>query len=94
MYDTGFTVTTITSAVAAVLALVYRFVCWRDNRQREASGAVEAFDHAYEDPTDKTVSTLDLSIEAHTDMCTEQAIPICFVSQRSLGRIGNRSKRT
>lgn len=41
-------VTTITSIVALVLAIVYRFVCVWENKRRDKKGA-EAFDHAYED---------------------------------------------
>lgn len=39
--------TMITSIVAAVLAVVYRYVCLWENK-RDKLG-VEAFDHAYED---------------------------------------------
>lgn len=47
----------VTSAVAALLALVYRFNCVWDNNRRESSGNTEGFDHAYEDDlTDKKVS--------------------------------------
>ncbi|KAF2172698.1 hypothetical protein M409DRAFT_16659 [Zasmidium cellare ATCC 36951] len=53
VYNTGFTVTTITASIAALLVLVYRFVCIVDNRKRDKSGTAEAFDHAFEDPTDK-----------------------------------------
>jgi hypothetical protein len=47
-YVPGFIITTITSVVAALLALVYRFVCMWENKRRDKMGA-EAFDHAYED---------------------------------------------
>jgi hypothetical protein len=47
-YAPGFLITTVTSVVAAVLALVYRYVCLWENKKRDKLGA-EAFDHAYED---------------------------------------------
>lgn len=44
--------------VAAVLAIVYRYVCVWENNRRDKLGA-EAFDHAYEDDlTDMKVSTI------------------------------------
>jgi hypothetical protein len=55
-YAPGFIITTITSIVAAVLAVVYRYVCLWENKRRDKKG-VEAFDHAYEDDlTDMKVS--------------------------------------
>lgn len=57
---------TVTAIVAAVLVLVYRFICMWDNRRRDASGTMEAFEHAYEDDfTDKTVS-LEIPVNGHT----------------------------
>ncbi|KAM3419579.1 hypothetical protein BST61_g2918 [Cercospora zeina] len=52
-YDTGFTIVTVASALAAVLILVYRYVCIWDNQRRDRAGTAEGYDHAYEDPTDK-----------------------------------------
>ncbi|KAI4602630.1 hypothetical protein KJ359_007847 [Pestalotiopsis sp. 9143b] len=53
-YTTGWITTVATSAAAIVLALVYRFVCAWENRRRDKSGEMEAFEHAYEDDlTDK-----------------------------------------
>lgn len=41
-------------ASAVVLALVYRVVCARENKRRDNTGEMEAFEHAYEDDlTDK-----------------------------------------
>lgn len=52
-YRTGWITTVTTSICAAILAIVYRFVCWYDNKKRDRQG-VEAFQHAYEDDlTDK-----------------------------------------
>ncbi|CRK20587.1 hypothetical protein BN1723_000400 [Verticillium longisporum] len=48
-YAPGFTVVVITSVIAGLLAVVYRFVCVWDNRRRDKSGVTEGFDHAYED---------------------------------------------
>ena len=46
-----------TSIAVVALSMLYRFVCIRDNRKRDETGTLEAFDHAYEDDlTDKTVS--------------------------------------
>lgn len=39
----------VTSAVAAILILIYRFLCVRQNKQRDTAGTAEGFDHAYED---------------------------------------------
>ena len=55
VYAPGFIAVLITSIVAAALAIVYRYVCIWDNRKRDRSGTMEAFEHAYEDDlTDKT----------------------------------------
>lgn len=44
----------MTAIAAALLALVYRFVCIWHNKRRDKEGT-ENFDHAYEDDlTDKT----------------------------------------
>ena len=46
----------MTSIVALLLAVLYRFVCVWENKRRDKIGA-EAFDHAYEDDlTDLKVS--------------------------------------
>lgn len=51
---TGWITTVVTSCVAVVLCIVYRFTCAYDNKKRDKQGA-EAFEHAYEDDlTDKT----------------------------------------
>jgi len=39
----------VTSAAAAVLALVYRLLCVYENKKRDRAGTLEAFEHAYED---------------------------------------------
>lgn len=39
----------VTSAACIVLAIIYRFICARENKKRDSSGEAEAFDHAYED---------------------------------------------
>ncbi|KXJ85647.1 MFS transporter [Microdochium bolleyi] len=48
-YAPGFTATVITAIVAALLSIVYRFVCVWENRRRDRAGVGEGFDHAYED---------------------------------------------
>lgn len=46
---------TITAIVAALLAIVYRYVCMWENKRRDKNCA-EAYDHAYEDDlTDRKV---------------------------------------
>lgn len=53
----GFVVVIVTSAVAGLLVMVYRYVCIWDNRKRDKAGTVEGFENAYQDDfTDKTVS--------------------------------------
>ncbi|RFU34895.1 hypothetical protein B7463_g1503, partial [Scytalidium lignicola] len=55
-YKPGFMAVVITSAVSALLSVVYRLVCIWDNKHRDKVGTVEAFEHAYEDDvTDKKV---------------------------------------
>lgn len=39
----------VTSAMCIVLALLYRFVCARENKKRDKSGIAEAFENAYDD---------------------------------------------
>jgi hypothetical protein len=58
-YATGFAVTLATSAAAGILALVYRMVCIRENQKRNATGSIEGFEYAYDDPTDRNVSLYD-----------------------------------
>jgi hypothetical protein len=48
-YVPAFIVVTITAIVAAVIVVVYRFICVWQNKQRDQAGIAEAFDHAYED---------------------------------------------
>lgn len=53
VYAPGFIAVLATSIAAAVLAVVYRYVCIWENARRDKNG-VEGFDHAYEDDlTDK-----------------------------------------
>ncbi|KAG5991036.1 hypothetical protein E4U54_003985 [Claviceps lovelessii] len=48
-YAPGFTVVVISSIVAGLLGIVYRYVCVWDNNRRDKSGTAEGFDHAFED---------------------------------------------
>ncbi|KAF2093092.1 MFS general substrate transporter [Rhizodiscina lignyota] len=48
-YAPGFIAVIVTSAVVAVLSLVYRVVCVLENRKRDKAGIMESYDHAYED---------------------------------------------
>lgn len=66
-YEPGFIGTVVTAIAAALLALVYRFVCVMDNKRRDKHGT-ENFDHAYEDDlTDKTVCLAFSIPDAVTD---------------------------
>ncbi|KAF1814731.1 allantoate permease [Eremomyces bilateralis CBS 781.70] len=47
-YAPGFVVVLVTSIIAAVLAILYRFLCVWENKRRDAEGA-EGFEHAYDD---------------------------------------------
>jgi len=49
LYTTGWIVTVVTSAMCIVLALLYRFICARENKKRDNSGIAEAFENAYDD---------------------------------------------
>ncbi|KAJ4422968.1 hypothetical protein N0V82_002362 [Gnomoniopsis sp. IMI 355080] len=60
-YTLGWTVTVVTSIVAALLALLYRFLCIVENKKRDEAGVKEGFDDAFnDDSTDKKVSTTKL----------------------------------
>ncbi|KAF3005952.1 hypothetical protein E8E13_010158 [Curvularia kusanoi] len=48
-YGPGFIAVLATSIAAAVLAIVYRYVCIWENRHRDKSGTMEGFDNAYDD---------------------------------------------
>ncbi|KAL2842013.1 major facilitator superfamily domain-containing protein [Aspergillus pseudoustus] len=48
-YDSGFISVIACSAAACLLSLAYRYVCVWENRRRDKSGVIEAFDHAFDD---------------------------------------------
>jgi hypothetical protein len=48
-YGPGFVAVLGTAIGAAVLAVVYRYVCIWENRKRDGTGTLEGYDHAYED---------------------------------------------
>ncbi|KAG5914542.1 hypothetical protein E4U42_000437, partial [Claviceps africana] len=48
-YAFGFAIVVAGSLAAAVLIVVYRYVCVWDNRRRDRNGTCEAFDHAFDD---------------------------------------------
>ncbi|KAK5128254.1 hypothetical protein LTR85_002921 [Meristemomyces frigidus] len=48
-YTTGWITTVITSAVAVILSLVYRTICVWENKRRDKTGQLEAYEHAFED---------------------------------------------
>ena len=67
-YAPGFIAVVITSAGAAVLAMVYRFYCVWENKRRDRVGE-ESFEHAYEDDlTDMKVNLLLSFSEPWTNM--------------------------
>jgi hypothetical protein len=49
VYAPGFIAVLITAIVAALLSIIYRYVCIMENRKRDRSGTMEAFEHAYDD---------------------------------------------
>lgn len=54
VYAPGFIAVLITAIIAAFLAIIYRYVCVWENRKRDNSGTLEAFENAYDDDlTDK-----------------------------------------
>ncbi|KIW74483.1 hypothetical protein Z517_12423 [Fonsecaea pedrosoi CBS 271.37] len=58
VYAPGLATVVATSIGVVFLSMFYRFLCVRDNKRRDATGTLEAFDHAYEDDlTDKKVSS-------------------------------------
>jgi hypothetical protein len=68
VYAPAWIASIVTSAATGVLALLYRFLCIRENRRRDATGILEGHDHAYEDDlTDQKVSIRDTSVKASTD---------------------------
>lgn len=53
-YAPGFIVVVITSIIAGLLGLLYRFVCVMENKKRDKMGVMEGFDDAFnDDSTDK-----------------------------------------
>lgn len=48
-YVPGFIVVTVTSSLAALLLIIYRYVCLWHNRKRDKAGIPESFEHAYDD---------------------------------------------
>ncbi|KAJ5783075.1 hypothetical protein N7457_004849 [Penicillium paradoxum] len=54
-YVPGFIIVVVTSFVAGVTVLAYRYLCVRENRKRDQSGTPEGYENAYQDDfTDKT----------------------------------------
>ncbi|KAF2727747.1 MFS transporter [Polyplosphaeria fusca] len=49
VYAPGFIAVLITAVVAAMLVIVYRFVCVWENRRRDKTGTLEGYENAYED---------------------------------------------
>jgi hypothetical protein len=56
-YAPGFEAAVGSAVAAAVLSMVYRFYCIRENKKRDKTGIMEGFEHAYEDDmTDRKVT--------------------------------------
>lgn len=54
VYAPGFIAVLITAIIAALLSIVYRYVCIWENRKRDRTGTMEGFENAYDDDlTDK-----------------------------------------
>ncbi|CAI6341514.1 unnamed protein product [Periconia digitata] len=49
VYAPGFIAVLITAIIAALLSVVYRYVCIWDNRKRDRTGTMEGFENAYDD---------------------------------------------
>jgi len=39
----------VTSAICIILSIIYRIICVRENKKRDSTGIVEAFENAYDD---------------------------------------------
>lgn len=67
-YTLGLIVVVVASVAAAVLGLVYRFVCVWDNRKRDLFGVMEGFDGAFNDDlTDRKVSHSYVRTARHSE---------------------------
>jgi hypothetical protein len=49
VYAPGFIAVLITSIAAAVLVIIYRYLCIWENKRRDKTGMLEGYEHAYED---------------------------------------------
>jgi hypothetical protein len=55
-YAPGFEASVATAVAAAVLSVVYRYYCIWENKKRDNTGTLEAYEHAYDDDiTDRKV---------------------------------------
>ncbi|CAI7570813.1 unnamed protein product [Penicillium crustosum] len=48
-YISGWTIVVVTQSTAAVLTLLYRILCVRENNRRDKTGIMESYDHAFDD---------------------------------------------
>ncbi|OJD13714.1 hypothetical protein AJ78_05846 [Emergomyces pasteurianus Ep9510] len=56
VYAPGFITVLVTAIVSILLAILYRYVAIHENRKRDNTGTMEAFEHAYDDDlTDRKV---------------------------------------
>lgn len=85
-YEKGFLVVVVTSIVAGILALVYRWYCVWLNKTRDHTGIMEGFEHAYEDDlTDMKVriNWLRRSNNAN-ELSVESTIQVYLIKHESL----------
>lgn len=60
----------ITSIVAGLLGILYRFVCIMENKKRDEKGVMEGFDDAFNDDlTDKKVRDTPIPIAQGVSTC-------------------------
>jgi hypothetical protein len=74
----------VTSVVAALLIIAYRFLCMWDNKRRDKSGIAEGFDNAYDDDlTDLKVCpalSLFMTIKQNADQICRTPSSVIFCS--------------
>lgn len=58
LFQTGFKITLIALIVSIFLVFIYTYLGWKENRRRDALGAVASVDHSFNDLTDKRSSAL------------------------------------
>lgn len=78
-YISGWTIVVVTQSTAAVLTLLYRILCVRENNRRDKTGIMESYDHAFDDDlTDRMVRYRDQNTEVTFTylLILESSIPL------------------